>query len=544
MKKTLRIACACLIVFLLLGATVTASANNNSNDTASHAQSVWDGIISYKLHSVGESDVQSLIDGYFCANAGISGEWYIFALSRMGGYDFSSYESALLTYLKDHRISSPASKLKYALCLYSAGSTDPYIDSIIAEAVSSSAIMPLIYSLHLINNGYSIGAVSSDDVIDQILSLQCPDDGWAVSGQQGDVDVTAMAIQSLSPHYDSNGSVKDAIDGALTLLSSRQADNGGFSSYGVQNPESAAQVMIALCSLGIDCTQDERFIKQNTTLFDVIERYKLADGSFCHTDGGKTNEIATAQVLCAMTAYIRMSEGSSPLYILDSEKIENSGTVESGSETGDKEQNTLPPNTSGGSEGSFPLFKIIVCSAVAFLGALACVCLFIFKRRHTKNFIAVIVAVALIIGFVALSDIQSAESYYNGEAVTKTDAIGKITMTIRCDTVLDKLDGEHIPKDGVILPPVSMDIRDGDTVYVLLCEAARQHNIQLENNGTADMAYIAGINYIYEFDCGDLSGWTFRVNGKVPDVGCSEYTLHDGDHIEWLYTCDLGDDLE
>jgi hypothetical protein len=58
------------------------------------------------------------------------------------------------------------------------------------------------------------------------------------------------------------------------------------------------------------------------------------------------------------------------------------------------------------------------------------------------------------------------------------------------------------------------------------------------------MAYISGINYIYEFDFGDLSGWTYTVNGKTPSVGASQYTLKDGDVIEWKYTLTLGEYTE
>ena len=65
----------------------------------------------------------------------------------------------------------------------------------------------------------------------------------------------------------------------------------------------------------------------------------------------------------------------------------------------------------------------------------------------------------------------------------------------------------------------------------------------MENAGQWDMVYIAGINYLYEFDFGDLSGWIYHVNGSAPSVGCGEYILKDGDRIEWLYTCDLGNDL-
>ena len=118
-------------------------------------------------------------------------------------------------------------------------------------------------------------------------------------------------------------------------------------------------------------------------------------------------------------------------------------------------------------------------------------------------------------------------------------------MTIRCDTVAGQKD--TIPEDGVILPETEFDIRQGDTVFTILTEAARTYSIQIDNqgasSGTHGMVYIAGIDYLYEFDFGELSGWVYHVNGVAPNVGCGDYVLQDGDRIAWLYTCDLGRDL-
>ena len=35
---------------------------------------------------------------------------------------------------------------------------------------------------------------------------------------------------------------------------------------------------------------------------------------------------------------------------------------------------------------------------------------------------------------------------------------------------------------------------------------------------------------------------TYRVDGEYPNFGCSKYELKDGQNIEWIYTCDLGED--
>ena len=56
-------------------------------------------------------------------------------------------------------------------------------------------------------------------------------------------------------------------------------------------------------------------------------------------------------------------------------------------------------------------------------------------------------------------------------------------------------------------------------------------------------AYVEGINNLYEFDVGSLSGWMYSVNGWFPNYGCSRYALQNGDVVNWVYTCDLGYDV-
>ncbi len=125
------------------------------------------------------------------------------------------------------------------------------------------------------------------------------------------------------------------------------------------------------------------------------------------------------------------------------------------------------------------------------------------------------------------------------------------TLSIRCDTLLsckDKLAPEKlvcIPENGVILGAKEVSYEDGNSVFDVLKAVTKQEQIHLEFVMTPayNSAYIEGINNIYEFDGGELSGWTYRVNGKSPGVGCSEYKVKNGDVIEFLYTCDMGRDL-
>lgn len=314
-----------LIVVLLLGAIPCYAGNPTNKNTVVEAKSLIDGILAYQGVS-SPGGIQAWIDGYLTANAGVSAEWYILSLSQYDKYDLSAYGAALLSYLKSNTVHSASSRLKYALCLSSVGSDDSYIVSTLNDSVGEQGLMSWIFGLHLLNNGYESGKYTTAEVKAKLLELQLSDGGWAIMGQYGDVDATAMAVQALAPYYDTDGDVKKAVDSALSLLSKKQLNGGDFASYGAANPESTAQVMIALSALGIDASKDGRFIKNGNTLFDGIVKYKLSDGSFCHKEGGASNGTATVQVFCAAVAYIRMANGKPSLYLLDSRYVSDKET--------------------------------------------------------------------------------------------------------------------------------------------------------------------------------------------------------------------------
>jgi hypothetical protein len=108
---------------------------------------------------------------------------------------------------------------------------------------------------------------------------------------------------------------------------------------------------------------------------------------------------------------------------------------------------------------------------------------------------------------------------------------------IYCNTVAGKKD--FIPEYGIILERTTIKISKGKTAIDQITTAARQYQIQLDIKG----GFVTGINYLYEKDFGDVSGWMYRVNGEYASVSAPEYVLSDGDFVEWLYTTDLGADI-
>lgn len=134
---------------------------------------------------------------------------------------------------------------------------------------------------------------------------------------------------------------------------------------------------------------------------------------------------------------------------------------------------------------------------------------------------------------------------------TITDKAETCTLSVRCDTILNNMDllsrdkWELVPKDGVIFATATVTFYKGENVFNVLQREMKKAKIQMEFKNTPmyNSAYIEGIDNLYEFDAGDLSGWMYKVNGWFPNYGCSRYQLKDGDVVEWIYTCDLGKDV-
>ena len=428
-----------------------------------------------------------------------------------------------------------------------------------------------------------------------------------------DVDLTAMALQSLAKNQDYKN-VKDSINKALNYLSKSQKNSGGFTSWGTENVESSSQVVIALSALNINAQTDKRFIKGNNTLLSAIMKYKTSDGGFTHSYvndkdnptavAGKSNSMASEQTLLALSSYIRYVNGEKPLYDFtdtiskkspltdkDIEKIinlpkdlttENYGDVLALLEKAQYSKNEKYVSTLKNDKAEIEKIQEKINSINTTINSLYPIdnvkisdkdkiekviadynSLSSYDKTKVSGFDdteralavisektrSIIVVIILIMG----TDFQSVDEYY----LTHVDDIKPdsktVTMTIECKTVFDnkdKLDSnleKYIPKDGYILKKTRFVLNPKDTVFDILDRVTRYKKIQMEYQG-ADLnkygsAYIEGINYLYEYSCGELSGWMYKVNNKFPKYGCSNYTLKDGDDIVWSYTCDLGRDV-
>lgn len=154
------------------------------------------------------------------------------------------------------------------------------------------------------------------------------------------------------------------------------------------------------------------------------------------------------------------------------------------------------------------------------------------------------------------TDKNEAAPELSGEPIASqnTDVLDReltCTLSVRCDTILQNISQiapqklDIVPKDGIIYEERTVTFYEGESVFNILLREMKKNKIHLEFENTPiyESAYIEGIGNLYEFDCGELSGWMYKVNGSFPNYGCSRYKLKNGDKVEWVYTCDLGKDV-
>lgn len=273
-----------------------------------------EAIIAHKVAESGAKNTAEWISS-LAYGAGIEAEWYVMAASRLGYGGFGAYSQALADYLGKNNLKGTNAQ-RCALAFIAAGCNSKYIDYAAENTIGSQGIMSYIWGLHLLSCGVESTKFSPQGLAEKIASMRLSDGGFALSGEVSNVDVTAMAIAALAP-YRENAAVGEAIESSLTFLSSVQTAGGGFLSYGVENCESAAQVIIALCTLGINPESDTRFIKNGKSALDSVRSFALSGGGYAHTAGGSENEMANAQALHAFTAMHLLENGAGALFAFE-----------------------------------------------------------------------------------------------------------------------------------------------------------------------------------------------------------------------------------
>lgn len=365
--KGKKLASLLLALLLVLACCPVPSAQAADNGGYSREDIAWymDGIVSWCAGRLGVSEdaILSAQTAEYAAEGGL--DWYALYMYRAGyESDYAAYGSALEDAVSQkyqesggldrirasewHRTGLVATACggdALAFGTNAAGETinlvaDGVYDRGKTEDLGAQGINGLTWGLLLLDSrGYAVPAGAADTretILTRILSAQSAERGFSLSGEGVSADLTAMTLQALAPYQNSTHTftvtdkatgttvertVSEAIELALGALSACQMENGGFGDDG-ESSESAAQVIIALCALGIDPATDARFVKRGGSVLDALLRFAKPDGGFAHTlekgaDG--SNAMAGEQALGALTAYMRFKDGLHSLYDLRGE---------------------------------------------------------------------------------------------------------------------------------------------------------------------------------------------------------------------------------
>lgn len=359
MKKRIIAAFAALIM-ILCAVLPAYAATGGARPSDDEALSVANGIIEWKKRSMGLSGSDNLLSPEYVSAAGSpAGDWYPIGLGRLGiDDDYEMYLAALREnvserYANDGGLDKIKAtewhRITLAVLALGGDPTSFGVDAdgkpvnLIADGVynrdnlGAQGINGLIWGLIALDSkNYDTSSAKREEIIASLLSLRRSDGGFAFSGEHSDPDITAMAITALAPYYDSEKAykvtfsgketvttVREAVDGALLRLSGMQLETGDFRSYGLRNSGSVCQVIVALCSLGIDPFSDVRFIKNGVTLWDGLMIYKNSDGGFIGnlSEGNMpSGSMAGEQALYAMAAFMRLKRGEGRLFDFSSER--------------------------------------------------------------------------------------------------------------------------------------------------------------------------------------------------------------------------------
>ena len=305
-----------------------------------------------------------LIDETFLEGADTSlNDWFAFAAARSGyKADYKSYRKAMETVIakkygtKKERLGKATEYQRAALVIAALGGDPQTVRDMAGEKtinliadgtynrgktepLDTQGTNALIWALIALDSqDYEVpedAYQSRDEILAELLKAQESDGGFSLSAGSGqtDVDITAMALTALSPYYEENSEAKAAADLALSWISDHQESDGGFCSSmdtGTESSESGAQVLTALCSLGIDPQSDSRFIKNGNTVLDNLMSFHQEDGGFVHAYAydasnpasipDESDFLAGGQAAYALTAFCRYKNNMRNLFDLRPEK--------------------------------------------------------------------------------------------------------------------------------------------------------------------------------------------------------------------------------
>ena len=443
---------------------------------------------------------------WYIEQAGTSNaDWTVLTALKNGEpVDYTGYLTALDATLASGADFRATDYERMALVKSNLGVDADWIRQVVEDYTGSEGIMSLIYGMILADSGDYVSVETRESYAKNLVELMVDSCGWGL-GEHPDPDVTAMALQALAPYQEA---YQLEVEEALTYLSSIQLESGAYQSYGVENPETTVQVLLALNSLGLDYLEDTRFIKDEHTLIDGIEQFAREDG-YAHQLDGQSNTMATIQV---RYGYACLQETAAEAESLEETESITDSETEIITEV-ETETTLFYEKISGtGLKTGMMLTAFLIFFGLALANLLQ-------RRKKTALLFGILLLAAEM--FLFFSKIESVTEHYENVSSGEMET-GLLVVDL----------------EGQILYEGRVWIENGATVFDQLLQMTDLEKAELSYQGTALLGnvYVQSLYGLAEMEAGPLSGWTYTVNGEYPNLSCSEVTLTAGDEVRWIYT--------
>ena len=421
--------------------------------------------------------------------------------------------------------------------------------------------------------------VAAKKLVESLLKHQKADGSWAINTGDGDLDTTAMVVTALAEYRD-DAQTADAISKALEYLAGQQKPGGAIGT----SPETTAQVVVALSTLGLDAATDGRFMINGRSVLQGLLQFYAEGGGFARTTGGSVNQMSSEQGYYALAAYDRYCSGKNSLYKMDDAKKLDEAAFEevmqaiadTAVEKADRETylalRELERKIRYLKDASnIDEAKQALAEKRAEFDALLKIERENAQERLSKIYDEVVEAAreedeSLLtkeaekelqkILAAAEEKLRSADHIEEIEQILKQaradmeNALHKIHVSFRLigDFQHETSGDEHM-EYVTWIETKKYAVNKDATVKDLLQQALAQ--AELDETG-ADEGYVSSVlapevlggYWLSEMDNGANSGWMYTVNGEHPDDALDDFELEDGDRVIWHYVDDYTTDVD
>ncbi len=324
--KFKKLLCLLLSIVIIIGTSTVSLASVQMTDCLADSCEVAEGdiydVISRGIGSAEAYLSEKLTEMHNDSGVGFGSDWAIITLLRGKKSVTSSILEEYTCSLKEtvkgwHANVKPTDAAK-AVIAFTVMDMNPadieglnLINFICNSTQLESGTNELAYSLLAL---YASGAEipqdatwSKSDIVNRLLTFQTESGGFGLFDTENtDVDMTAICVQALAPYKD-EPAVETAIDKAIVFLRDTISEDWDYD----DNPNTTAQVLLTLSTLGIDVTDPANGFgaDEQENIITSLESYHNTEGNG-YLFGDSVNTLATYQIMQAYDAYRKIHKDS------------------------------------------------------------------------------------------------------------------------------------------------------------------------------------------------------------------------------------------